>query len=193
MNARNTTAAPTAPPPGYRLHSSVDLKRDRKVATAIQVVAVLIAAAMVGLALLLDLPFASNWSTGLTIAVTVAACLVYMAVHELTHGAILWLLTGVRPTIALRFPYLTTGSQGHLGRRSFVVVALAPAVLWGASLLVTLLVVPPQLLLATYVVTALNLAGSSGDYFQAYAVARLPRTALIRDDGKATTVFLPEP
>jgi hypothetical protein len=53
MNARTTG---TAPPAGYRFHSSVDLKLDRNVAVAIQVATVVIVGAMVGLAFLLDLP-----------------------------------------------------------------------------------------------------------------------------------------
>lgn len=63
--------------------------------------------------------------------------------------------------------------------------------LWGAVLIVLLLTVAPQLLLTVYVVTALNFASSAGDYYQACAVARLPRSALIQDDGTTTRVFLP--
>lgn len=56
------------------------------------------------------------------------------------------------------------------------------------TLLVTL---PSQFFFSVYIVTILNFAGSSGDYFQAYAVAKLPPTALIQDDGRVTTVYLP--
>jgi hypothetical protein len=94
--------------------------------------------------LLLDRLPEDGWSTGVTIAVTVAASLVCAAVHELTHGAVLRLLCDERSTMAVRFPYLVTGCTAHLGRRSFAAV------------------------------TVLNFAGSSGDYVQACATARLP-------------------
>lgn len=121
-------------PAGYRAHGSVDLNRDRKQFTAIQVVAVLIVGAMVGPTMLLDLLPASDWSTGLTIAVTLAACLVFGAVDELTHAAVLRLLCDERPTVAVPFPYLVTGGTADLGRRSFAAVALAPAAVLGALL-----------------------------------------------------------
>lgn len=70
-------------------------------------------------------------------------------------------------------------------------MALAPAVVWGAVLLVLLVVVSAPWALTVFVVTVLNFAGSSGDYVQAFAVSGLPSGALVRDDGRTTTVFLP--
>lgn len=189
MKVRNSASSTL--PAGYRPHGSVDLKRDRQQLLAVQVVAVLIVAVMVGPVLLLDLLPAGSWGTWVTVAVTVAACLTYGAAHELTHGAALRLLCDARPTVAVRFPYLVTGSPAYLGRRSFAAVALAPSVVWGVVLLVLLVVVPAPWALTVFVVAVLNFAGSSGDYIQAYAAARLPPEALIQDDGRTTTVFLP--
>lgn len=179
----------TAPPADHRLHAELDLK-EGKAATTVQVVFALVAGAMVGLAFVIDLP-TGGWGGWTTAAVTAIACLLYTAVHELTHSAVLWAVSGVRPSVALRFPYLVTGNRAYLGRRAFVVVALAPAVLWGAVLIVLLLTVAPQFLLTVYVVAALNFASSAGDYYQTCAVARLPRSALIQDDGTTTRVYLP--
>lgn len=181
----------TEPPARYRLHTAVDLKRDPKIAAAIRSVVVLVAIGAVGLAFALDLPTGGSWSTWTTVAATVTACLVYMAVHELTHGAVLRVITGARPRFALRFPYLVTGSRAYLGRRAGIVVALAPGVVWGAVLVVLLVTLPPPFFLTVYIVTALNFASSAGDYLQAYAFSRLPGTALIQDDGAVTRVFLP--
>ena len=177
-------------PPEYDSRTAVDLK-DRKVAAAIQLVFVVVAVVMVGGALLLDFPMSSGGNAWVTISVAVVLCVVYMAVHELTHAVLLWAFSRVRPTVALRIPYLAVGGRGYLNRRSFVIVALAPVTLWGIVLVTLLFALPSQFFLPVYVVTVLNFAGSSGDYFQAYAVARLPGNALIQDDGKTTTVYLP--
>lgn len=120
-------------PPDYRLHLAIDLKDDKRAATAIQVTFVLTAAAMVGFALLLDLPLASGWSTGVVIAAAVAACVFYMALHELTHAAVLGLVSDVRPTFAVRLPYLVTGSKAYLHKTSAIAVAVAPAVSGASS------------------------------------------------------------
>jgi Putative zincin peptidase len=116
----------------------------------------------VGVALLLELPLESSWSSIFTISVTVFACLIYMAVHEATHGVVLHILTKVKPSYALRFPFLTTGNHAYLTRRSAVVVALAPAVIWGIVLVAALLTLPQDYLLTAYILLALNFAGSVG-------------------------------
>lgn len=91
-------------PPGYDVRTTVDLKTDRKIAAGIQAVFVAIAVVLVGLARILGLPLSSGFSTWVTTVMTVAACLFYMVVHELTHAGLLRLFSGTRPAIALRIP-----------------------------------------------------------------------------------------
>ncbi len=179
------------PPDSYRLQSTLDLKENKRAATTISVGFALAVAAMIVLALVLDLPFESAMSTGVSTAVTVAACVLYMIVHELTHAVALWWLGQSRPTVAVRLPYLTTGSQALLTRRKAVVVALAPLVLYTLVLLDLLRTLPSDFFLTVYVVLVLNVAGSAGDVVQAHAILRLPHAALVRDDGSETTVYLP--
>ena len=119
-------------PPEYEARTAVDLKEDRKAAAAIQLVFVAVIV-MVGGRFLLDLPMSSGGDTWVTISIAVVACVAYMAVHELTHAVLLWGLSRVRPTVALRIPYLVVGGRGYLNKRSFIIAALAPAVLWGSS------------------------------------------------------------
>lgn len=180
----------TTPPDDYRIASTLDLKEDRRAAGTIRAGFAGAIAVMVGLAVVLDLPLNSPWNGSLVAVVTVASCVVYMVVHELTHGLLLWLLTGVRPSYAVRLPYLATGSQALLTKPVAIVVALAPLVLWGMLLLGLLPTLPAELFLTGYVVLALNLAASSGDVLQAWVISRLPQSALIRDDGRETAVYL---
>lgn len=185
------TARGTDLPANYRLQSTLDLKEDKGAATTIKVAFGLAVAAMIVAALVLDLPFQSTLSTGVSVSITVVACLAYMVVHELTHAALLWWLTHERPTIGVRFPYLITGSQAVLTRVEAVVVALTPLVLYTLVLLSLLRSLPSEVFLTVYVVLVLNVAGSAGDVLQARAFLRLPPVALIRDDGEETSVFLP--
>ncbi|WP_211219896.1 DUF3267 domain-containing protein [Glaciibacter superstes] len=84
-----------------------------------------------------------------------------MAVHEATHGVVLQTLTTVKHSYAVRFPFLTTGNHAYLTRRSAIVVALAPAVIWGILLVAALLALPQDYLLTAYILLALNFAGSA--------------------------------
>lgn len=179
-------------PPGYRIHRTVDLEKDRKFAVAVQGLFVLVALCAVAAALLLDLPLTSGWSPVVTVPVTLLMCLVYMAVHEATHGFVLQSLTEVRPSYAVRFPFLTTGSRAYLTRRNAVIAALAPSVVWGIVLFVALLTLPADYRLTAYILLALNFAGSAGDFVEVYVVARQQHDALVRDDGGKLHIFAPQ-
>lgn len=178
-------------PSTYGAQRTVDLKRDKGLAVAVQAVFVLVALLAVGVALLAGPSLRTDWSPVLTITVTLLACLLYMWAHEATHGLVLQALTRARPTYAVRFPFLTTGNRAYLTRRSAVVVALAPCVVWGIVLVVALLVLPQQYLLTAYIVLALNFAGSAGDYVEVYVVSQQQHDALVQDDGDRIHVFAP--
>ncbi|WP_206673667.1 DUF3267 domain-containing protein [Pseudactinotalea terrae] len=170
---------------------TLDLKEDRRAAGRVQVIFASIAAGFVAAAVLLDLPLESGWSTVTILAVTLVACVTYMWLHEATHGLLITALSGARSHYAVRLPYLTTGNQAFVSRRAFVVAALGPLALWGMVLLAAFTVAPSDAFLTLYVLSALNVAGSAGDLYQAAQVRRLPGTALIRDDGSTTTVLVP--
>lgn len=188
MAVRPVPPTVTEPSPDHRDPAVLDLEEDRGAGLRVQAGFALVVATMVGLALLLDLPLDSTWAGGTVALVTVLACVVYMALHELTHAALLWVLTRTRPTVGVRLPYLVTGSEALLTRRVAVTVGLGPLVLWGVLLLGLLAVVPADLFLTVYVLVGLNLAGSAGDVLQAWRIGRLPGSVLVRDDGRRTTV-----
>ncbi|GAA1131863.1 DUF3267 domain-containing protein [Arthrobacter flavus] len=185
---RDTAELPTS----YVRHITIDFKKDRKFAAAVQGIFVLVVLLALGAALVLDVPAATSWGPAVTIPVTLAACLIYMAVHEVTHGIVLQLLTKVKPSYAVRFPFLTTGNHAFLTRRSAVLVALAPSVFWGIVLGLGLLTLPQDYLLSAYILLTLNFAGSAGDFLETYVVTRQQQDVLIKDDGKLIHVFIPE-
>ncbi|WP_225754645.1 DUF3267 domain-containing protein [Actinotalea sp. Marseille-Q4924] len=179
--------APAAP---YRYARTIDLKADRRAAVGVNVAFAVVAAGFVGAALLLDVPVRGTWPPALVVAVTLVACLAYMWAHEATHGVLLTVFSGAPSRYALRPPYLTCGNDAFVGRGAFLAVALGPLVLWGAVLAFLSAVAPPDLALTVYVLTALNLAGSAGDLYQARVALALPVHALLRDDGTVTTILV---
>lgn len=199
MPARKATGTPGvhgAPdsailPDTYRHHSTVDLKKNRGLSGAVQVFFLLAAASAVGGALLLDLPLQTNWNPMVSVPVMLVACVVYMAIHEATHGVALQLLTRVAPSYTVRFPFLSTGNHAYLTRRTATIVALAPLVLWGIVLIAAVVTVPDDFRLSVYVLLALNVAGSAGDLVEVWVVARQRPDALLQDDGDEIHVFHP--
>lgn len=178
-------------PADYRLTRTLDLTKNRKLSAPIVTLAALSILGTTAISVATRVTLDSTWNPVVTVAVTLVACFAYMAAHEATHGAVLRLSTGIRPTFALRFPFLTTGCSAFLTRRAAVVVALAPSVLWGIVLAVALFVVPPDYRLSAFVLLTLNFAGSSGDFVEAYVVARQQHDAVVHDDGDVLSVYVP--
>lgn len=178
-------------PATYAKYRTVDFKKDRKIAVLIQAIFIGVALLATAVALLFELPLASDWHPVITIVVTVLAGLVYMAAHEATHGLTLRFLTGAQPSYRLKFPFLTTSSSLYFTRRSIVITALAPCVIWGVVLLVALLLVPADARLMVYILLALNFAGSAGDYVEATLALRQPPRTLLQDDADRIHIFCP--
>lgn len=178
-------------PATYQKHRTVDFKKDRKTAVLIQGIFLAVALIAGWAAVFFELPLTSGWPPVITVPVTLLTCLVYMALHEATHGVTLRLLTGTQPSYAVRFPFLSTSSSLYLTRQSTVITALSPCVVWGVVFVASLFIVPADLRLTVYILLALNFAGSAGDYLETSLALRQPREALLRDEGDRVHVFLP--
>lgn len=183
---RNTSVLPEA----YQFSHTFDLKKDKKVSLFIQITFIVIALIIVGLALLFRFPVQNELNTTLMILLTFGLVMIYSIIHELTHGAFIHILSKKKPTYEIRFPYLSTGSKAYFTIKSFIVIALAPVVIWGLLLILGLLFVPQDFFLSLYIVLGVNFAGAAGDYIQVYYISKLPRHAIIQDNGTETKVYI---
>ncbi|MGI6170095.1 MAG: DUF3267 domain-containing protein [Christensenellales bacterium] len=165
MSRQNIVPNTPILPANYQLHGTMDLKKDKKINIGIQVTFILVVVCMIGLAKWLNFPTESNWGTGIRILATVLMGVVYMIVHELTHGVFMKLFSKVKPVYFVRFPFLCTGSAAYFNKKNFIIIALAPVVLWGAFLIAMLTVHPSDFFLSVYIIIGLNFAGAAGDYF----------------------------
>lgn len=71
-------------------------------------------------------------------------------------------------------------------------MALARSVVWGVVLLIALLTLPADYRFTTYILLALNLAGSSGDWGEVFVVAQQQHVSLVHDDGDKIHIFVPQ-
>jgi hypothetical protein len=111
-------------PPNYTLQSSYDLKSPQ-LNWIIQLIFLVIAGIMVGAAFLFAWIPASSLHGLVVAAITIGLVLVYMSLHELTHGVVLSLLSKTPFRYAFRFPFLTTGSTSYYNKKSFILVLSA--------------------------------------------------------------------
>lgn len=178
-------------PATYVESGIIDLKNDKMISLIIQFIFIFIAGVMVGLAIFFKFPIKNDFEAMRKILLTVSLVIVYMMIHEFTHGAFIKLYSKKSPTYCFRFPYLSTGSKTYFNKKCFIIITLAPVVIWGFICIILINVLPEQYFLSLYVVTGLNFAGAAGDYVQVLAFLKLPPQALLKDDGKQTRVYLP--
>lgn len=173
-------------PRGYRYAATLDFMRNRKQMKAVVwlSLALIVVPTLVGL---LFVPIRSSWRWMLgrwyRWPALLAALVLYIPLHELTHGAAMWLLSGVRPKYGLKLPYAYCGSTAWLDRTSHVITALAPVVLWGVGLLMAALLAPAEWFWALWILQISNLSGSAGDIYCVWYLLRMDGDLLIQDTG----------
>ena len=173
-------------PSGYRFAGTMDFMRNRKQMLAV----VKLALALVILPViggLLAVPVAPSWRLMLSHwqlwPALAAALILYIPLHELTHGVAMFALSGVTPVYGLKLPYAYAGSTAWFDRRSHIVTALAPIVVWGVAIQVVILRTSAAWFWPLWIVQISNLSGSAGDIYCAWVLFRMPGDLLIQDTG----------
>ena len=187
MSTQNSVTLPA----DYQAIRKVNLSEDKQINQMIQFCFVFITGLLIIFALWFGLPLSTGTNPFFSFLITVVLVLIYMAFHELTHAVFIKIFSHSRPSFTVRFPFLSVGSQAYFNRKSFLVIALAPGLLWGTVLIILLFLVPDRIFLSLYILLIVNFAGSSGDYIQAYIAFKSPAETLFQDNGKETTLFVP--
>ncbi len=174
---------------------SIDLQKQKKLAALVYVISGVMAAALVVLGIF-AVPEARffDFSAGygvyfLRLLVMVAGLFVYIILHELVHGVFMRLFSRQRVKYGFTSLYAYAGSDAYFDKTSYIIIALAPVVVWGAVLAVICALLPPVWFWPLYVIQINNFAGAAGDFYVTVRFARLPRDILVRDTGVSMTVF----
>lgn len=173
-------------PPNYRYAGTMDFTRNRKqiIAMLKLALALLIVPLLAGLILHPPRPswrgFLETWPLW---AAMVGMQIIYIPLHELTHGLAMYALSGVKPSYGLKLPYAYTGSTVWFDRKSHIVTALAPVILWGSALQIAIALLPARWFWPLWLVQLSNLSGSAGDIFCVWQLSRMEGDLLIQDTG----------
>ena len=183
-------------PAGYTAVYTVDAK-NKKTAILLNAAALAVSAAVIALAALWIRPadFFGNFSL-VKYFLVLAAMLLYIVLHELTHGAAYKLLTRQKLTFGFTFTVAFCGvPQIWVYRRAAIISLLAPftvfTVLFGGAALFL-----PDAWDKMYaaVLLGLHVGGCAGDLYDTALYLfrfRDPRT-LMQDTGPKQTFYLPE-
>lgn len=179
-------------PRSAQLIGVIDFTRSRRDMKAVALLGLVSIAAMVPLGLLRQGPAAALEALRAHVwlpAACIGMCILYIPLHELVHGALMFALSGVKPVYGIRLPYAYAGSSACFDRRSHAVIALAPLVLLGTVLALLELFLPAWWFWSLYIVQISNVSGSMGDVYTVWRLASRPGDVLIRDTGTRMCLY----
>lgn len=183
-------------PKGYRQIGIMDFVRNRKQLLTVNISALAVSAIMIVLGLVFR-PFAptwtflkQNWWAWFALA---GMYVIYIPLHELTHGILMHALSGVKPKYGLKLCYAYAGSNVYFDKRSHNLIALAPLVLWGIILFILGEVLPIEWFWLIYTIQISNISGSAGDVYCVAYLAKLPKDIVIQDTGTRMRILAPKP
>ena len=174
-------------PRGYRHVEYMDFVRNRKQLLTVNLSALGATALLIVLGLMThsirDAWRAMNerWWLWFVLAGMLIA---YIPLHELTHGAFMYALSRVKPRYGIKLAYAYAGSTVWFDRKSHILIALAPVVIWGIALQALIAALPEQpWFWMLWAVQISNLSGSAGDIYCVVHLIRLKGDLLIQDTG----------
>ena len=158
-------------PEGYNEIYAVDLQKNKKVSLFVNVLAVVISVLLI-IPMNFVVPLFSMFSMEggmLNYAIRFGALfglmILYMVLHELVHGVAMKLCGTKKVKYGFTGLYAYAGSTDYYDKRSYVFIALAPVILWGAVLAVINPFVPIEWFWIVYFIQVMNLSVAAGDLF----------------------------
>lgn len=190
--------AVSALPEGYGEIYSVNLQKNKKVAVFINLLAVAIAIVMV-IPMHFAVPLWSlfDMSAGLgaycvRFGGLLVGMIVYMVLHEAVHGIAMKICGTKKVKYGFTGLYAFAGSEDYYDKKSYIFIALAPIVLWGAVLAVVNLLVPYEWIWVVYLIQVMNISGAAGDMFVSFKFSKMPSDILVSDCGVGMCVYSKE-
>ncbi len=182
-------------PKGYVQYLSIDLQKDKKLALLVNGMAILIGAIMaVPMNFAVPIETLFDMEKGLDdyilrFGVLLVGMLAYIILHEAVHGVVMKLCGAENVKYGFTGLYAYAGSGDYFPKRAYILIALAPVILWGGVLLALSLLVPVSWFWAVYIIQIINISGAAGDIYVTVKFIRMPKNILVQDSGMAMAVY----
>ncbi len=113
----------------------------------------------------------------------------YIILHEAIHGIFIRIISGKWGKFGFKSVYAYASCDTYLGKKEYIIIALAPIVIFGILLGVMSVLVSAEWFWVVYLVQITNISGAVGDVYVTYTITRLPKDTLIFDTGLEMTAF----
>lgn len=181
-------------PDGYRPLLSIDLQKDKRLMKLVNAVSIaILLVALMPAIFLAPAPLNSLVQGKSPFAVKLltllAGFVAYVFLHEAVHGVAMYHYVKIKPHFGFNGMYAYAGSTAYYNKRSYIVIALAPIVVWGVVLAALGVLVPSDWFWVAYIIQLLNLSGAAGDLYVVWRFGKLPADILVLDNGVSMEVF----
>lgn len=185
-------------PVGYKEIFSVNLQKDKKIATIINVGAILIAVLMaVPMNFYIPISTLFDFTQGVKnyyarFIVLMVSMIAYLILHEAVHGVAMKICGTKKVRYGFTGLYAYAGSDDFYDKKSYIFIALAPVVLWGIVLAVVNCFVSQNWFWVVYLIQISNISGAAGDIYVTAKFSKMPDDILVTDCGVGMTVYSAE-
>lgn len=182
-------------PENYKEIFSVNLQKDKGIAVFINVLATVIAVVLiVPMSFYIPISTLFSFENGMTdyfirFGVLLVSIIAYMILHELVHGITMKTCGTKKVKYGFTGLYAFAGSDDYYDKKSYIIIALAPVIVWGVVIAVINAFVPNEWFWVCYFVQICNLSGAAGDIYVTVKFSKLPSDILVKDIGVGMTVY----
>ncbi len=185
-------------PEGYKEVLSINLQKDKKLALIVNLIGLVVMLAM-GVPMHFYIPISTlfDFSQGFgaycaRFVVMIISLVLYLVLHELVHGITMKMCGTKKVKYGFTGMYAFAGSDDYYDKKSYIIIALAPVVVWGIVLAIINCLVPENWFWVVYFIQISNISGAAGDIYVTAKFSKLPNDILVQDSGVGMTVYSAE-
>ena len=177
-------------PEGYQEIRRLDIKADKKLVVGLNVLSVAIAFLLLAVGVFLRpiITLTSDIAMLLKMCGLLVTLMLYLVLHELVHGVCFRWYSGKRPRYGFTGLFAYASGQGYYSRSEYMVIGLAPVVVFGVVFGLLCALLPSEWFWWVYFMQVMNLSGAAGDFYLCWLFWRMPRDTLAGDEG-VTMIF----
>lgn len=180
-------------PAGYREILHIDLQKDKRLMMIVNLLSIPVFVVMIAVyGILVAVEKIPLEITAFQWGAVLVCMVVYVIAHEGIHAVFMRRYCTAKVKFGFTGMYAYAGSDGYYCRKHYIIIALAPVVLWGIVLTVLNIALPQACFFPVYMTQMMNLSGAAGDLYVSWRFHKLPEDILIRDSGVAMTVYSQE-
>ena len=184
--------ARTTLPADYELLRTIDLAKNKKESMIVNTLSLVLLGVVFALGFLLFPNTGAGEEAYQPVMIAALfAFIVYIILHEAVHGVFMWYFSKQKPHFGFKLQYAYAGSEVYFCRTPYLVIALAPFVVWGLVFGVIALLLDNVWVWLFWFLEAANASGAAGDLYVFCTVSRMPKDVLVQDDGISMRIFAP--